>query len=108
MPARRSLPPLEFCRGTRPIQAARFRPDLKALGSGMAATRALASSGPTPGTSISLRPVSVAGIGPDPAVHLKDLPVDERELPGQHPKAGSRFGGYTFIGIGNQPDERSQ
>ena len=60
MPARRSLPPLEFCRGTSPIQAARFRSDRNALGSGIAATSALASSGPTPGTSISLRPVSVA------------------------------------------------
>jgi hypothetical protein len=30
IPPSRSFPPLEFCRGTSPIQAARFRPDLKA------------------------------------------------------------------------------
>jgi hypothetical protein len=30
---------------------------------------------------------------------------DERELPGQHPKAGSRFGGYTFIGGTNREPE---
>ena len=53
------LPPLEFCRGTSPIQAARFLPDLKALGSGTVAIMALARTGPTPGTSISRRPSSV-------------------------------------------------
>ena len=31
-----------------------------------------------------------AGIGHDPAVHLKDLLVDKRELPGQHAKAGPK------------------
>jgi hypothetical protein len=50
---------LEFCRGTSPIQAARSLPDLKAVGSGTVATMALASTGPTPGISISRWPSSV-------------------------------------------------
>ena len=43
-----------------PIQAARMLlPDLKAVGSGTVATMALASTGPTPGTSINRQPNSV-------------------------------------------------
>ena len=45
----RSLPPLEFCLGTSPIQAEKLRPDRKAFGSATVATRAVASAGPTPG-----------------------------------------------------------
>src|SRR5262249_22984494 len=48
-----SLPPLECCFGTRPIQAEKSRPDRKALGSATLATRAVASAGPTPGISSS-------------------------------------------------------
>src|SRR5204863_6293877 len=48
-----SLPPLECCFGTSPIQAEKFRPDRKAFGSGTLATRAVASAGPTPGISSS-------------------------------------------------------
>jgi hypothetical protein len=33
MPPSRSLPPVECCRGTSPIHAAKSRPDLKPLGS---------------------------------------------------------------------------
>lgn len=58
-PPSRSLPPLEFCLGTRPIQAARLRPVLKTLGSAIVPTRALVSSGLTPGISIRRRPTSV-------------------------------------------------
>src|SRR3954453_19576020 len=60
MPPSRSLPPLEFCFGTRPIQAARSRPVLNTAGSATLATNALASSGPTPGMAISRRPTSVS------------------------------------------------
>src|SRR5271154_2808446 len=48
-----SLPPLEFCFGTSPIQAEKSRPDRNAFGSAMLATRAVASAGPTPGISSS-------------------------------------------------------
>src|SRR5258706_13314895 len=46
----RSLPPLECCLGTSPIQAEKLRPDRKVLGSATLATRAVANIGPTPGT----------------------------------------------------------
>src|SRR3954452_4474299 len=42
-----SLPPLECCFGTSPIQAEKLRPDRKILGSATLATRAVASIGPT-------------------------------------------------------------
>src|SRR4249919_4044196 len=48
-----SLPPLECCFGTSPIQAEKLRPERKALGSAMLATRAVASTGPTPGIASS-------------------------------------------------------
>src|SRR5262249_18706839 len=48
-----SLPPLEFCFGTSPIQAEKSRPDRNALGSPMLATSAVASAGPTPGMASS-------------------------------------------------------
>src|SRR5712691_7026895 len=48
-----SLPPLECCFGTSLIQAEKFRPDRKAFGSAMLATRAVASTGPMPGIASS-------------------------------------------------------
>jgi len=56
MPPSRSFPPLEFCRGTKPIHAARSRPVLNRRGSATLATKALASSGPMPGISINRPP----------------------------------------------------
>ena len=47
-----SRPPLECCLGTSPIQAEKLRPDRKVLGSATLATRAVASSGPTPGMQL--------------------------------------------------------
>jgi hypothetical protein len=55
MPARRCLPPLEFCRGTSPSQAASWRPELKHDGSVTVAAIAVAVIGPTPGIVASLR-----------------------------------------------------
>jgi hypothetical protein len=45
----RSFPPLEFCRGTRPSQAAKSRPERKPPISGTPARMALAVIGPTSG-----------------------------------------------------------
>jgi hypothetical protein len=42
------LPPVEFCLGVSPSQAAKSRPDLNTLGSGTLAAIAEAMSGPTP------------------------------------------------------------
>src|SRR5262245_25056019 len=48
-----SLPPLECCFGTSPIQAEKSRPDRNTFGSAMLATSAVASAGPTPGIASS-------------------------------------------------------
>src|SRR5262245_66392717 len=47
-----SRPPLECCFGTNPIQAEKLRPDRKVLGSATLATKAVPSSGPTPGMQL--------------------------------------------------------
>jgi hypothetical protein len=49
IPPSRSLPPVECCLGTRPIQAARLRPDENAFQSPTSATRAVATIWPMPG-----------------------------------------------------------
>lgn len=48
MPSQVGLPPLECWRGTRPSQAASWRPFLKVVASPTAATHAVAVSGPLP------------------------------------------------------------
>ena len=53
IPPSLSLPPLECCFGTSPIQAEKLRPDRKAFGSATLPTRAVASTGPTPGIASS-------------------------------------------------------
>src|SRR3984957_13551201 len=50
-----SLPPVEFCLGVAPSQAAKSRPNLKACGSGALARIAEAASAPTPGTLAASR-----------------------------------------------------
>ena len=52
---RRSLPPVECCLGTSPIQAARLRPDENSFQSTTSETRAVATMGPTPGICSSRR-----------------------------------------------------
>jgi hypothetical protein len=54
MDPRRSLPPLELWRGTRPSQAANCRPDWKCEGSGTVAAMAVAVMKPMPGIVSSL------------------------------------------------------
>ena len=49
----RSLPPVECCLGTNPIQAARLRPEENAFQSPTSAIKAVATIGPTPGISCS-------------------------------------------------------
>src|SRR5712675_2285845 len=49
MPPRRFLPPVEFCRGTRPSHAANSRPLRNSLGSATVAAIAVAMIGPIPG-----------------------------------------------------------
>src|ERR1700731_3631148 len=59
MPPSVCLPPLEFCRGVSPSQAAKSRPDLNTLGSGVEAVITEAISLPTPGTLASKRFISL-------------------------------------------------
>src|SRR5437867_6215902 len=54
-----SLPPLECCFGTSPIQAEKSLPDRKAFGLATLATRAVASAGPMPGMASSRLLVSL-------------------------------------------------
>jgi transketolase len=49
VPSKRSLPPLEFCRGVMPSQAANSRPDRNREGRATVAAMALAPMMPTPG-----------------------------------------------------------
>jgi hypothetical protein len=81
IPPSRSLPPLEFCLGTSPIQAARLRPVLKAFGSATLATSALASSGPHAGNFH--QPAADLGRScarADPPIGLQDLRIHQLQL----------------------------
>jgi hypothetical protein len=49
MPIKRALPPVEYCLGTSPSQAANSRPFRKAAPLPIAATMAVATIGPIPG-----------------------------------------------------------
>src|ERR1700745_296700 len=86
-----SLPPLECCFGTSPIQAEKFRPDRKAFGSGTLATRAVASAGPTPGIASSRLLVSLdrcqTVIIP---VELQDLRLEHSQLGAPWPSRARR------------------
>ena len=84
-----SLPPVEFCLGTSPIQALRSRPERKTFGSGMLATRAVEMSGPTPGIASRLRLRLLRDARPDPPIHLQDLPLHQFELRCQRQQADS-------------------
>ncbi len=53
------FPPAEFCRGVRPSQAEKSRPDLNTRGSGRLAMTAVAASLPTPGIPVSSELVSL-------------------------------------------------
>src|SRR5262252_8118062 len=55
IPPSLSLPPVECCLGTKPIHAARLRPDENVFQSPTSATNAVATIGPTPGISSSRR-----------------------------------------------------
>src|SRR5262249_47488691 len=55
IPPSLSLPPVECCLGTKPIHAARLRPDVNSFQSPTSATSAVATIGPTPGISSNRR-----------------------------------------------------
>ena len=101
IPPSLSLPPLEFCFGTSPIQAAKSRAERKPFGSGTLATRAVASAGPTPGMASSRR-LDLVGPMPchDHAVELQDLRFDTLKLSSQqHEAAHGIFRQTLVVGI---------
>ena len=53
------LAPLECCFGASPIEAEKLRPERKVFGSATLPTRAVASTGPTPGQSSSRKLISL-------------------------------------------------
>src|SRR5215472_7480367 len=67
---KRSLPPLEFCRGVIPSQAANSRPNRNREGSATVAAIALAPMMPTPGTVASNRLIRLC------RCHLARRPFD--------------------------------
>src|SRR4249919_671235 len=76
-----SLPPLECCFGTSPIQAQKLRPDRKTFGSATVATTAVESTGPTPGSSIEPHAHLVGSVsGRDQPVELQYLLLEPAQL----------------------------
>src|SRR5260370_11332358 len=80
----RSLPPLECCFGTSPIQAEKLRPDRKVLGSATLATRAVASIGPTALRLIDLR-TDLSRLGQRTALHCRRDPLPGKSNAANHP-----------------------
>src|SRR4051812_10199324 len=84
----RSLPPLECCLGTSPIQAEKLRPDRKVLGSATLATRAVASIGPDSGNVMKALARLVGPVpGQDQPIELQDLLLDTEQLSTERGKA---------------------
>src|SRR6266702_3531433 len=93
-----SLPPLEFCFGTSPIQAEKSRPERKALGSPTLAIRAVANAGPTPGISSSRLLVSLDRCqGHDQPVELQDLGFQHPQVGAESDETRPRNLGYAFV-----------
>src|ERR1700688_2069662 len=79
----RSLPPLECCFGTSPIQAEKLRPDRKVLGSATLATRAVAS----PGNVMKALARLVGPVpGHDHPIELQDLLLEAEQLSAERGK----------------------
>src|SRR4249920_2169494 len=102
IPPSLSLPPLECCFGTSPIQAEKLRPDRKTFGSATLATKAVVSIGPTPGIASSRLLASLDRCpGHDHTVELRDLLLEPAQL---SPKCCETRTGYrrnsliTWIG----------
>src|SRR6516165_10725334 len=85
-----SLPPVECCLGTKPIHAARLRPDENVFQSPTSATSAVATIGPTPGISSSRRLSSLERCQVDTLLDGHDLCPDSRILASKDGEAEPR------------------
>ena len=74
------LPPLEFCLGANPIQAASWRALSKLFASPTVAANALAVSGPMAGTFSSLRLIALLVPDLDSRFEFADLTVQFLEM----------------------------
>src|SRR6185436_1944311 len=85
MPPNRFLPPVEFCRGTRPSHAANSRPLRKPLGSATIAAIAVAIMGPMPGI-VAKRWLTGIALMPGHQLFLEDRNrrFDLLDLRGEH------------------------
>src|SRR3984957_5955843 len=96
-----SLPPVEFCLGVAPSQAAKSRPDLKACGSG-----ALARSGERADAGDARRQPAdriASMVGDDRALELVDRRVERPQLRKQNPQR--RLDHRRKVGGGGSLDE---
>src|SRR5205807_3790500 len=102
-----SLPPLEFCFGTSPIQAEKSRPERKALASPTLATRAVANAGPTPGNLIEPLARLIGSVpGHDQPVELQDLGLQHPQVGAESDETRPRNLGYAFVtGIGDNIEQ---
>src|SRR5262249_24118932 len=101
-----SLPPLECCFGTKPIQAEKLRPDRKAPGSATFATRAVASNGPRPGivkpSARFIRPVA----GHDHSIEFQNLLLEAEQLSAQCVKTCTHDVRHPFVvSVGNDTEQ---
>jgi hypothetical protein len=82
------LPPLEFCFGTRPIQAARSRPGLEGLRVGYTGDQRRCDKRADAGKAVE-PPTGLGGAVPskDPAVSFENLTLDQMQLGDEGPKA---------------------
>ena len=101
---RRSFPPLECCRGTRPSQAAKSRPRRKVLAAGASATSAVAITGPTPGIVIS-RLATGSAFARYLAVEQGDLRLQRFQPLCDHAQHGTRLSRDVGGGVTDDLDQ---
>jgi len=101
---RRSFPPLECCRGTRPSQAAKSRPRRKVLAAGASAASAVAITGPTPGIVIS-RLATGSAFARYLAVEQGDLRLQRFQPLCDHAQHGTRLSRDVGGGVTDDLDQ---
>jgi hypothetical protein len=99
------LPPVEFCRGTRPSQAANSRPLRNMLGSATVAATAVALMGPMPGM-LAKRWLTGLVWCQDPRFDGSDPRLEFVNLLGDQPQHLTSHAGHAIVLV--IPDDRNQ